>query len=238
MATPNKPGSRVDEPSSGHTTSSENSEDELIENSRIFAFNQAYDCLGLRADHLLNKGIQLAIDLQKLIVQKAAALLEVDGPIFRLGRLYYCFIHSNTSSTDITSPDEPFARPQVLHRLGQLIMDVKRNTPMSAGGWTGASLMPLVMLSQKRSSYVVVGISPLSSINTQQDIHHKYEIRLQTLTNFRQFFKYAADECKAKFCNDCKSCLYHHLLICNDLICDQRSIQVWLRFIEMMSTTF
>lgn len=167
--------------------------------SQLSAFNQAMDCLKMD-DEMLKKGILTALDLQKLIVRKASILLEGDDVIIRLGKLYYCCIHqtnsmnilsnettntllSSISNTSISNTntntnqsvnavefDEPFARPQVLHRLGLYIMDIKRNLPKHEGCWSGKSLLPLIMLSQKRDTYIVVGISPLDSIYIPSEI--------------------------------------------------------------------
>eukprot|EP01035_Chromulina_nebulosa_P018949 gene18949-24757_t len=117
------------------------------------------------------------------IVLASTALLEVDN-----------------DNIDI---DEVFARPQVLKRLGQYIMDVKCNMPVRDGGWANNSLLPLVMLSQKRDTYIVVGISPLTSTLTSLDnTMDKYKNRLKVLTNFRHFFKYAAEDNNARYWND------------------------------------
>jgi hypothetical protein len=211
-------------PSTATTTASEENDD-ILSASRLAAFNEAYDCLGMKSNEILKRGISYAIDLQKIIVRKAAIILEGEELIIRLNRLYYCKIDSSSSMVPRTPHtinheltheiDEPFTRPQVLTRLGQFIMDVKRNIPVRHGGWSGASLLPLLMLSFKRTTktYLVIGISPLQSTIVQEDEQHRQDPRvqqkLQILTNFKQLFQIAANECGARFWNDCKSSSYY-----------------------------
>ena len=91
--------------------------------------------------------------------------------------------------------DAPFSRPHVLTRLGQFIMEVKRNLPKKQGGWVGRrGLLPLILIAEKRDSCVVVGISPLATAQGAADLSEEDVTAIHTLTNFRQFYKLALKE--------------------------------------------
>ena len=91
--------------------------------------------------------------------------------------------------------DAPFSRPHVLTRLGQFIMEVKRNLPKKQGGWSGRKgLLPLILIAEKRESYLVVGISPLSTAQGMADLTEQDQHAISQLTNFRQFFRLACKE--------------------------------------------
>jgi cell division control protein 45 len=182
---------------------------------RQIAFNEAYDCLGMQADGLLKKGIQTALSLQRTIVKKAAVMMEAHDSISKLNRLYFAYVHQATSQSNVVSPDgnaapiaegemdAPFSRPGVLTRLGQFIMEVKRNMTKKQGGWTGRrGLLPLILISEKRDSYLVVGISPLSTSQGARDIVKEDQDAIGKITNFRSFFKLAMKEIKAKALNE------------------------------------
>uniref|UniRef100_A0A7S3LYN8 Uncharacterized protein n=1 Tax=Spumella elongata TaxID=89044 RepID=A0A7S3LYN8_9STRA len=71
-------------------------------------------------------------------------------------------------------------------------MDIKRNTPKKLDGWTGSALLPFVLLSEKSDgTFLVVGISPFSSVCGGEALTEEQERKLLPLTNFRQFFKLA-----------------------------------------------
>lgn len=98
-----------------------------------------------------------------------------------------------------------FGRPMVLARLGQYIMEVKRNQSKKEGGWTGSSLLPLILLSERADgSYLVMGISPFATTSGQRNINEEHLQRLRPLTNFRQFFKLAAKDMHIKYRFNCK----------------------------------
>eukprot|EP01034_Spumella_vulgaris_P021655 gene21655-27696_t len=185
----------------------------VVKISSIEAFYSAYACLGRAAnsDQLLRNGIKNALDLQRTIVRKAAVMMDGRDSLVKLNRLYYAYLRrtssSHSSSTGAASSssssqggavsemEHTFGRAQVVTRLGQFIMDVKRNLPRSEGGWTGSTLLPLILLSERQDdSYLVVGISPLASQCGGQEILPEHKQKLNVLTNFREFYKQAAHE--------------------------------------------
>jgi hypothetical protein len=52
--------------------------------------------------------------------------------------------------------DSPFARPMVLTRLGQFLMQINKENRK----WINKKALPLVLLSERSNSYLVVGLSP------------------------------------------------------------------------------
>lgn len=102
-----------------------------------------------------------------------------------------------------------FGRTMVLARLGQYLMEVKRNQSKKEGGWTGSSLLPLILLSERQDgSYLVMGISPFATTSGERNISEEHLQRLRPLTNFRQFFKLAAKDMHIKIRFNCK--LFHN----------------------------
>ncbi len=148
----------------------------------VNAFQEAYDCLGMQREEKLDKGLQMAINLQKMIVRKASVLLEDYLAIHDHRDMYWVQVTSSMSdNTDVeaaalrraqaslhteeTEFDAPFSRPMVLLRLGQFIMDVKLNTKKATNGWTEKKIRPLVVVGESfRGKCIVVGISPLDSV--------------------------------------------------------------------------
>lgn len=184
-------------------------------------FYDAYSVLGTRNESLIKKGIQVALDIQRTIVKKASAMLDGQDSIHRYHRIYYAYIRSNfvQKSSAVTSQTSKnlgaasdggeteliFGRPMVLARLGQFIMEVKRNQSRKEGGWTGSSLLPLVLLSERAdSSFLVMGISPFATPSGANAISEEQQQKLAPLINFRQFFKLAAKDMSIKFRSNCK----------------------------------
>jgi hypothetical protein len=207
--------------------------------SSVTAFNEAYDCLGMRSegdsDGLLKKGIKAALDIQRSIVKKVSVLMDGRDSIRVFNRLYYAYLSSASSSgprgsagaggiggnggrgggggsmsrpaaaADDSEMEHTFGRANVLLRLGHFIMNIKRNLPKKDGGWTGSRLLPLILLSEKLDgSFIVAGISPLNDCEglvdrTADEYQQQNHGRLNILTNFRQFFKQAAQETNARW---------------------------------------
>lgn len=177
------------------------------ESSRLKAFNDAYDCLGMHSDSMLKKGLQSAINLQKMIVKKAGAVLEDDLQILKLKYLYYIpppstratgqapGIKSNQVVSDEDEIDPPFCRPMVLVKLGNYIMDIKMNMDKRREqGWKGKKLLPLILAGeeQKNGKCFVVGIDPrLSILSIEAKEDADLEV-LDNLCNFKSMFKAAA----------------------------------------------
>ncbi|KAJ1412696.1 CDC45-like protein-domain-containing protein [Ochromonadaceae sp. CCMP2298] len=178
---------------------------------------------GMRADQIMGKGIQAALDLQRTIVKKASAMLEGSSSIHRCHRLHYAYLSRATSwgagdkvgsggmggggggmggGGAGVSVEHSFGRPTVLAKLGQYIMDIKRNMPKKAGGWAGSSLLPFVLLSEKLDgNFLVVGISPFEALAGGEELTPEQTQKLFPLTNFRQFFHLAGQLLGAKVRN-------------------------------------
>ncbi len=194
-------------------------DDKTTEVSRLRAFDEAYDCLGMNAEEKLKKGIQLSISLQKMIVRKASGLLEDHLQITKLKNLYFVNVNSSGVHDKASGPDRssdvgaqtkadqhgqdaidaPFSRPMVLVRLGQYIMDVKLSMPKKERGWVGKRALPLILIGEERSGKcLVVGISPLQSTigraALSDDNDDKDRERVAALSNFNLFFRLAANE--------------------------------------------
>lgn len=104
-----------------------------------------------------------------------------------------------------------FGRPTVLAKLGQFIMEVRRNQSKKEGGWTGSSLLPLILLSERQDgSYLVMGVSPFATTSGERNISEEHLQRLRPLTNFRQFFKLAAKDMHIKYRFNCKLLSHSH----------------------------
>lgn len=178
------------------------------------SFFSAYELLGGRNDKLIKEGIHLALDIQRAIVKKASALIEGGlTTISRYDRLYYAYLRNNlstgcskTANTQEVEMELIFGRPMVLTRLGQFIMEVKRKLPKYEHGWSGSSLLPLILLSERQDgSYLVLGISPLDTATGVDGVSEEMQEKLAPLVNFRQFFKLAAKDMNIKFRSNCKS---------------------------------
>ena len=178
------------------------------ESSRLQAFNEAYDCLGMNAEDKLKKGLQSAINLQKLIVRKAGVVLEDALEVTHLKRLYYIRVESSTtkkpqsfgvrsnqaaSSAD-DDMDSPFCRPMVLVRLGQYIMDVKMNMDKrKEQGWAQNKLLPLLLRGEERNGKCfMVGIDPRASVLGNKAREGVDIDTLSSLCNFKGMFKASA----------------------------------------------
>lgn len=155
--------------------------------SPVVAFNEAYDCISMKNNELLNHGIQTAIGLQKAIVMKANAMLERrtgntdGGGITSTRKMRFALIHespvyaahSNISST-AAAVDTLFARPNVLFRLGLYLMEVQK----ANGRWKKD--LPLILVCEKAHEgvFLVLGISS-SALQTYSE---KIEMAVEALT--------------------------------------------------------
>ena len=80
---------------SGATGAADKDAEDAAEASRIRAFDEAYDCLGMKDEDTLKKGLQLSISLQKMIVRKASGLLEDFLHIQKLKNLYFVSVSNS-----------------------------------------------------------------------------------------------------------------------------------------------
>jgi hypothetical protein len=181
-------------------------------------------------------------------------MLDGQDTIHRYHRIYYAYLknnfhhgnaslptatttslHStanvNSSSSSLHSQSKEleliFGRPMVLAKLGQFIMEVKRNLPRKEGGWTGSNLLPLILLSERYDGrYLIMGISPLTSLSSSEDtsggttfntLSEEQKEKLAPLINFRQFFKLAAKDMSIPIHFNCKFYFINYLLCLNRL---------------------
>lgn len=99
------------------------------------AFNDAYDCMGVKSEILLRKGIQAAILIQTTLVRKVCGMLENFDAVTRLQKLYFAYAHRSGHSVETKSFLEVikadydfssiFFRPSCLQKMAQLIMAIK-----------------------------------------------------------------------------------------------------------------
>ncbi|KAL3790820.1 hypothetical protein HJC23_004721 [Cyclotella cryptica] len=121
----------------------------------------------------LGAGIRLAMTLQKTIMSTARNLVERNS-IVRLSHFRYAYLNCSGSgvagaSSAVVTPEHNnkdgesqrqqhyhvFAKPLVLSRLAQFLMEMHREN----GKWTGSKARPLVLLAEKPRSgtFMVVG---------------------------------------------------------------------------------
>ncbi len=178
-----------------------NNSNNLVNDSQSDAFNKAYDCLGFKNDELLKIGINIAIELQKAIVRQATLMLEKPDAIIKVKKFRYAFISKNyaggnigPSQLGLSDADEietPFARPMVLTRLGQILMDVQRENKK----WIKKNNLPLILASERKNTFLIVGIAP--KYDSDDESANQF-----SAINFGRLFKQAAREMSAKYRND------------------------------------
>ena len=197
--------------------------DETMEQSRMRSFDEAYDCLGMRKEEKLKRGIQISINLQKMIVRKASVLLEDYQQIRKFKYCYHVKVSDLGASENamnipsvaaagsaqskqplaVEEMDTPFTRPMVLTRLGQYIMDVKMSMKKRDGGWVEKKVLPLFLIGEeRRGKCLIVGISPSQSTigngkiedETKEDGTNETRDRISTLSNFKAFYNIAVKE--------------------------------------------
>mmetsp|Transcript_28831 Transcript_28831/g.61174 ORF Transcript_28831/g.61174 Transcript_28831/m.61174 type:complete len:917 (+) Transcript_28831:232-2982(+) len=117
----------------------------------------------------LGAGIRLAMTLQRSIMNTARNLVDRNA-IIRLNHFRYAYLQCTSGGSTsgaggrVVTPDTSkdgrgkyhvFAKPLVLTKLAQFLMDMHREN----GKWTGTKARPLVLLAEKPRSgtYMVVG---------------------------------------------------------------------------------
>lgn len=118
------------------------------EDGWIDSFNTAYDALSGKSLKILQKGLSLSMSLQRAVVQQAVTMVEKRGlTLFKHFR--YAFIRS--SETD----ERLFTQPMALRKLASFLIDVHREN----GRWAGEKARPLVIMAERASTYLVVGVT-------------------------------------------------------------------------------
>ncbi|CAM9154798.1 unnamed protein product [Ectocarpus sp. 8 AP-2014] len=114
----------------------------------IDSFNTAYDALSGKSPTLLKQGLSLSMSLQRAVVQQAVTMMEKRSlTLFKHFR--YAFIRS--SETD----ERLFTQPMALRKLAAFLIDVHREN----GRWAGDKARPLVIMAERVSTYLVVGVT-------------------------------------------------------------------------------
>jgi cell division control protein 45 len=140
-----------------------------VEDSQRKSFNDAYEALKLTGEDYLKRGIDVAKAVQKCVVKQAAAMLERPDSIIKAKKFRYAYIYRSTGSAGLSLESEvetEFARPMVLTRLGQFLMQVQKENRK----WINRNALPLVLLSERKSSFIVVGLLPsVDAINMPKE---------------------------------------------------------------------
>lgn len=171
------------------SSSSSSTASSITTSSSADAFCAAYLLLGAtQNDTNVIKSIEMAKSIQQALVKKAHAMLDTTGAINCYHRIHYAYLKNNlittkptatamaaaaaaNSTTIIAQQEYLFARPMVLMKLGQYIMEVKRRLSRQKDGWTGSKLLPLILLSERVDGrYLVMGISPFSCLSDPQSL--------------------------------------------------------------------
>ncbi|CAM9275606.1 unnamed protein product [Discosporangium mesarthrocarpum] len=114
----------------------------------VDSFNTAYDALSGKSPALLQKGLELSMSLQKAVVQQAVTMIEKRA--LNLNKHFrYAFIRS--AETD----EQLFTQPLALGKLASFLIDVHREN----GKWAGEKARPLVIMAERVSTYLVVGVT-------------------------------------------------------------------------------
>ncbi|CAM9606757.1 unnamed protein product [Ectocarpus sp. 4 AP-2014] len=114
----------------------------------VDSFNTAYDALSGKSPTLLKQGLSLSMSLQRAVVHQAVTMMEKRSlTLFKHFR--YAFIRS--SETD----ERLFTQPMALRKLAAFLIDVHREN----GRWAGDKARPLVIMAERVSTYLVVGVT-------------------------------------------------------------------------------
>lgn len=112
------------------------------------SFNTAYDALCGHDKGAVQRGLELSMSLQRTLVQQTVSMME-KGQLLRTAHFRYAYIHATEADSQL------IAQPCALARLAMLLVDVHREN----GKWSGTNRRPLMLLAEKRYSYLVVGVS-------------------------------------------------------------------------------
>eukprot|EP00904_Undaria_pinnatifida_P002618 jgi/Undpi1/12357/HiC_scaffold_5.g02029.m1 len=136
-------GGSADQGSSGDSAGAEEDEEGWVD-----SFNTAYDALSGKSPALLKQGLSLSMSLQRAVVQQAVSMMEKRSlTLFKHFR--YAFIRS--SETD----ERLFTQPMALRKLAAFLIDVHREN----GRWAGDKARPLIIMAERASTYLVVGVT-------------------------------------------------------------------------------
>ncbi|CAM9496181.1 unnamed protein product [Chrysoparadoxa australica] len=147
----------------------------------LSAFNDAYESLGIgiRGAKFFKEGLTLSMELQKAVVNQAVEMMQKSS-IGRLNKFRYAYIQSGDCQEVL------FQQPMALRRLAYFLIEVHHEN----GKWTGSKALPLVLLAERASTYLVVGVD----CNEQaQDVMKN---------RFGVHFKLAAQECQTHVRHD------------------------------------
>ncbi|CAM9438816.1 unnamed protein product [Ascophyllum nodosum] len=114
----------------------------------VDSFNNAYDALAGKNLKILQQGLSLSMSLQRAVVQQAVTMVEKRSlTLFKHFR--YAFIRSNETDERL------FTQPLALRKLASFLIDVHREN----GRWAGDKARPLVIMAERTTTYLVVGVT-------------------------------------------------------------------------------
>ena len=137
-------------------------------------FWQAYDACLPDDGALLAQGIRAATLLQRSVVQQAVSMVE-KKEITTLRHFRYAYITSATSDV--------FAKPLAVRKLALFLLGVHQHN----GKWAADKDKPLVVLAERRDTFLVVGVSSSRGASKNRLAHA---------------FKLAAEHIKADVAHD------------------------------------
>ena len=197
----------------------------LATHSQQDAFNAAYDCLSMKDDEL-KRGLAAAKALQKIVVRQAASMLGSPNALLKFPTFYYGKISLKPGAAPVGTSsgapsssgsgaggaggaeaedeiEDPLSRPMVVSRLGHFIIEVQREN----GRWIKNKAKPLVLVSERKHSWLIVGITcPANAWNPEDQPHNVCKDEGHPNPNFdggfaTQFPKAALGQ-KLRFRND------------------------------------
>ncbi|KAJ8608502.1 hypothetical protein CTAYLR_005754 [Chrysophaeum taylorii] len=141
----------------------------------LAGFWRAYDVALADDGDLLAAAIEAAIALQKAVVSVAVSMID-KKEITTLKHFRYVYLNAARGSTSL------FTQPLALRKLGLFLLGVHRQN----GKWTGDKSRPLVILAERSSTFLVIGVQAEGARKNR----------------FGQSFRHAAEHIKACFRHD------------------------------------
>lgn len=120
-------------------------------------FWQAYDALPGKSTRQLQQGLELSMRLQKAIVHEAVSMTEKRGYTCLKHFRYAYLTRSQSAATGGSSngQDALLSQPNALAKLALFLVEIHRQN----GKWVGPKARPLVILAERESTYLVVGVT-------------------------------------------------------------------------------
>jgi hypothetical protein len=174
-------------------------------------------------DDELKRGLAAAKTLQKIVVRQAASMLGSPNALLKFPTFYYGKISLKPGAAPVGTSsgapsssgsgaggaeaedeiEDPLSRPMVVSRLGHFIIEVQCEN----GRWIKNKAKPLVLVSERKHSWLIVGITcPEKAWNPEDVPYTVCRDEGHPNPNFEggfatQFSKAALDQ-KLRFRND------------------------------------